>query len=79
MMSLDLVEKVASEIVVSDEAGLSGEGSFRDCCEGSFSDEPGHSGEGSSNVMTGTERIWNLNRIGSLMLRLGNWFRNLWR
>ena len=39
--------------------------------EGSFSDEPGH-GEGSSNVMTGTQRIWNLNRIGSFMLRLGN-------
>ncbi|XP_030960912.1 probable disease resistance protein At4g19520 isoform X1 [Quercus lobata] len=47
----------------SDEAGPSGEGSFRDCSEGSFSDEPGHSGEGSSNVMTGTERVWNLNQI----------------
>ena len=73
------MEKVASEIVVSDEAGLSGEGSIRDCCEGSFSDEPGHSGEGSSNVMIGTRRKRNRNRIGSLMLRSGNWFGNLWR
>ncbi|KAF3962802.1 hypothetical protein CMV_012738 [Castanea mollissima] len=55
----------------SDEAGPSG--------EGSFSDEPGHSGEGSSKVMTSTEWICNLNQIGSLMLRLGNWFRDLWR
>ena len=63
----------------SDGAGPSGESSFKDCSAGSFSDEPGHSGEGSSNVMIGTRRKRNRNRIGSLMLRSGNWFGNLWR